>query len=217
MPGRRPPKRRDLHWAAYLWPGLPHLWLRGSWAGLALALGFTVLANVTAVTVCVYPELLAPRLKLACGGVTIAIWLAALVETRSELRRIAARRQAELAGIESEEDLADKQSAETADRKFIECQTAYLRGDWITTERGLLDLLTGSPGDIQARLLLATLWRRQGRNPEAAAQLRRLERLEAARPWGQEIESERKRLEPTPTASPSDPPHQDCPPKNAAA
>ncbi|MEM6798074.1 MAG: hypothetical protein AAF589_01045, partial [Planctomycetota bacterium] len=71
---RRTVERR-LHWAAYLWPGLPHLWNEGSWAGLALALGFTVLLNASVLSVAVWPEWLPERVKLACGLTTALVWL----------------------------------------------------------------------------------------------------------------------------------------------
>ena len=45
-----------MHWTAYLWPGLPHLWIRGSWAGLAVAVGFMALANTMLLASFVYRE-----------------------------------------------------------------------------------------------------------------------------------------------------------------
>ncbi len=184
-------RHRRMHWAAYLWPGLPHLWLRGSWAGLALAVGFAVLLNVTAVSTWVYPEWLAPRLKLACGGATLLVWIVALVETRGELRRLSQRREAESAGTTPREEAVEQQRADEADRRFVDAQQNYLRGDWIGTERLLLELLRGRPEDVEARLLLATVWRRQNRRREAAGQLRKLDRMEAAGAWRMEIETER--------------------------
>ncbi len=186
-----------MHWVAYLWPGLPHLWLRGSIAGLALAIAFTVLLNVTAVATMVYPEWLAPRLKLACGGATLLVWIVALLETRAELRRVGARREAEAAGMTPEEDALAQRRTEQADERFIGAQQNYLRGDWLGTERALLELLRHEPEDVEGRLLLATLWRRQNRRREAEGQLRRLARMEAARVWSTEIEFERSRLSPT--------------------
>ncbi|QDU87876.1 hypothetical protein Pla175_12430 [Pirellulimonas nuda] len=184
-------KHRRMHWATYLWPGLPHLWLRGSWAGLALAIGFTVLLNVTAVSIWVYPEWLAPRLKLACSGATLLVWVVALVETRGELRRLSERREAESAGTTPREEAVARQRAEEADRRFADAQQDYLRGDWIAAERLLLELLRCRPEDVEGRLLLATVWRRQNRRREAAGQLRKLDRMEAAGGWRMEIENER--------------------------
>lgn len=49
-------------------------------------------------------------------------------------------------------------------------------------------------GDVQARLLLATLLRRTKRWPEAREQLETLSRLEAAANWEFEIADELERL-----------------------
>jgi hypothetical protein len=109
-----------LHWSAYLWPGLPQVWLRGSYVGLALAIGFTALANVLLVATLAWDE-----------------WL---------------------------------------------------------PQRTLLELLRHDGRDAEARLLLATLWRHEGRFDAASDQLDRLARLETATPWRQEIEWERERI-----------------------
>ena len=94
MPAKRP-RRRHVHWIAYLWPGLPHLWIRGSVAGLSLALAFSVLLNVLILATLVWPEWLDLRLTFGCGLCAAVLWLAALWETRRELRRIAEARLAE--------------------------------------------------------------------------------------------------------------------------
>ena len=50
--------------------------------------------------------------------------------------------------------------------------------------------------------MLATLWRHQQRPEEALRQLDRLERLEAADNWRNEIAAEREKLQPTTLALP---------------
>jgi len=74
---------------------------------------------------------------------------------------------------------------------FREAQQRYLENDWVATEQLLLKLLKQDARDIESRLMLATLWRHQGRGEEALRQLNRLERLEAASIWKHEIEAER--------------------------
>ena len=44
------------------------------------------------------------------------------------------------------------------------------------------------------RLMLATLWRHEGRTDAASRELDRLERLETAAPWRYEIACERERI-----------------------
>lgn len=191
--GRRNP-RRTVHWAAYLWPGLPHLWIAGSWAGLILALSFTLLFNLLLLTTFVWTEWLPWRVQLGCAAILGAIWIAALVETRLELGRIAARR------AQLPDGAADGTSAATqldevanrhADSMLREAQAAYLAGNWIEAERTLQELVRLDRRDMEGQLLLATLWRHNGRLDDAKCQLDRLERLEDAATWEFEIGRER--------------------------
>jgi hypothetical protein len=175
-----------LHWSAYLWPGLPQVWLRGSYVGLALAIGFTALANVLFVATLAWDEWLPPRARaIGLGGLGV-IWLLALVEGRAEWRRLLA----ELSGDAPVEPVPSPRS----DQLFRDAQVAYLAGDWVSAERTLLELLRHDGRDAEARLLLATLWRHEGRFDAASDQLDRLARLETAAPWREEIEWERERI-----------------------
>ncbi len=175
-----------MHWLAHLWPGLPHLWNRGSWAGLILAVGFTVLLNVLLVATLVWTEWMAPKARLVGYGVLTVIWFLAWLESRADWRRYVA----ELAsGDQPTEEPNDR-----SDRLFGEAQRSYLAGDWIKTEQLLRQLLKYDKKDIEARLMLATLWRHLGRTVEASEQLDKLERLEAAEPWRHEIAREKEQL-----------------------
>ncbi|MCA9231228.1 MAG: hypothetical protein KDA57_11285 [Planctomycetales bacterium] len=175
-----------LHWTAYLWPGLPQLWVRGSWAGLAVAVGFTALANILLLASLLYTEWLAGDLRLVGAGTLAAVWLLALWQNRAERLR-------------SLPDLADQTAPEgdsvqppsERDEWFREAQQCYLRDDWVAAEQHLLKLLKCDARDIESRLMLATLWRHQGRGEEALRQLDRLERFEAAETWKYEIAAER--------------------------
>ncbi|MCO6046837.1 hypothetical protein NG895_23305 [Aeoliella sp. ICT_H6.2] len=188
MPSPKPKKRPP--WLAYLWPGLPHLWVEGSWAGLALAIGFTALVNLAIVNLFIWPELMEPRAKWVGGAALFALWVAALWETRGELRRQAERRRA------AEEDRPDPETEQLAlqqaeaDQQLMAAQRSYLAGDWIAAERTLLELIKVNKHDIEAQLLLATLWRHLGRTRHAVRRLGRIARLDAAAPWRFEIEQE---------------------------
>lgn len=105
--------KRRLHWAAYLWPGLPHLWNQGSWAGLVLAVGFTILLNTLILAIFVWPQWLPQQPKLVCGLTVAAIWLAAIWETRGELRRQAARQQPIASGGLEDETAEDENYTRT--------------------------------------------------------------------------------------------------------
>jgi hypothetical protein len=175
-----------LHWSMHLWPGLPQLWTRGSWVGLTLAVGFTALANLLAATTFVWNEWLSTNVRWAALGTLAVVWLLAWVEGRADWRRLVA----ELSASEG----ATVDAAEQSDRWFREAQGAYLAGDWVSTEQTLLKLLKQDPRDAEARLMLATLWRHEGRREAAVEQLDRLALLETAEPWRHEIAQERERI-----------------------
>lgn len=191
---RRSPRRRITPWA-YLWPGLAHAWLRGSWVGLALAIGFTVLLNVTIVSAVAWPAWLPPQVTLACGSVTLLLWIVALFETRGELRRIAAEQEAKETSEAIETQATNEPTTDPLDEQFARAQQQYIRGDWLGAEQTLTDLLRQDREDFAADLLLATMWRRTGRLIEAERKLTSLERREAATPWQLELSRERQRIE----------------------
>lgn len=207
---RRPPRRR-LHWAAYLWPGLPHLWVRGSLAGLTLALAFSVLLNVLVLATLVWPAWLEPRLKFGCAVVALGLWIAALWETRGELRRLAALREAS----EQQDEPESEETPEPNDLLLQQAQTSYLRGDWLEAERPLRAAIRADRDDFEARFWLVSVLRNSGRLRQAERWLRRLERLDAAAPWRHELQDERRRIErqlaPPETATPENS-EEDAPP-----
>lgn len=176
-----------MHWVAYLWPGLPHLWINGSLAGLSLALAFSVLMNVLILAVLVWPEWLELRLKVACGIGATLLWLAALWETRGELRRLAARHELE----EQENETKTLEEIEHPnDQRLRDAQHSYLQGDWVRTEQILRKAVRTDRRDVEASLWYATLLCRTGRLRPAARRLKRLMRLDNAIPWRYEIEQE---------------------------
>lgn len=163
---------------AYLWPGLPWLWARGSWSALAVAVGFAALVNLALLSSLVWSELLAPSVRTACWAAVVAIWGSSATLCYGWDRR----RQA-----------ADGQSG-PADRCLEEALDHYLKGNWFEAERVLVGLLRQDPRDVDARLMIATLLRHTGRLDEAARQLDQLQRLEDACKWELEIGREREFL-----------------------
>jgi hypothetical protein len=185
---RRPavPQPR-LHWCAYLWPGLPQVWLRGSWVGLILAVGFTAIANVLLAATLVWEEWLPARGRwIGLAGLAV-IWVVAWIEGRAEWRRLIAQWKE---GAEESDNLPDP----VREQGYREAQTAYLAADWVSAERRLLELLRYDARDAEARLLLATLWRHEDRHEAALRELDVLERLETAAAWAFEIATERERI-----------------------
>lgn len=186
----RPKPRRRLPWAAYLWPGLPHLWIRGSLAGLTLALAFSVLLNVLVLATLVWPAWLESRLKFACAITALGLWIAALWETRGELRRLAIERESR----ESSDENPVLAITQGNDELLIKAQACYLQGNLPEAERSLRTAIRLDRDDFEARFWLVSVLRCSGRLDQAERMLRRVERLDAARTWRHEINDERQRL-----------------------
>jgi tetratricopeptide (TPR) repeat protein len=171
---------------------LPHLWVRGSLAGLTLALAFSVLLNVLVLATLVWPAWLESRLKVACAATAVVLWLAALWETRGELRRLAAERDA---AEKAADDEVTEPTIPRNDRLLSEAQTSYLTGDWLTAERKLREAIRRDRDDFEARFWLVSVLRSAGRHRHAQRLLRRVERLDAAVAWRHEIADEHRRLD----------------------
>ncbi len=184
-------RMRRIQKAAYFWPGLPQLWIGGSWAGLLVAVGFTALANVLLLATLVFDAWLPSRMLLAGYSVLAVVWLAVRWQSRAERQALCL----DVTEDEAMDDEATDQSPAERDLLFREAQGHYLSNDWVATEQVLLKLLKQDARDVESRLMLATLWRHQGRGAEALRQLDRLERLEAAETWQHEIAAERSAID----------------------
>ncbi len=164
---------RKTAWTIYLWPGLPQLWLDGAFAGLVMAVGCGALLNLLLLSSLVWSELLTVGQLRAGWAAAGSLWLiAAVVSVRGQ------RRRATLAQTPAVGDL------------FQAAVSEYLRGHWYEAEALLSRLLAANVGDIEARLMSATLLRRTRRYAEAKTQLKSLERLDGAARWSEEIAQE---------------------------
>ncbi len=161
----------------YLWPGLPQMWLHGSWSGLAVALGAAVLLDVLLLVSFGWTELIGSGIRNILWPIFAVAWIAAVFWSRRRCRR-----QAVAAGAEREED------------SFHQALDHYLKGDNYQAEQILAGLLRRNVRDLDARLMLATLLRRTGRVDEAAQHLDMLGCFEGAEKWEQEMREERDRL-----------------------
>jgi tetratricopeptide (TPR) repeat protein len=182
---------------AYFWPGLPQLWLRGSWAGLVIAVGFTALINLLILATCVFHEWIPLEYQLGGGAIVAASWFVGWWQSRRAESAQASPAQLTTETNENESastgnSPAVGQTIDRGEQLYRDAQQAYLRGDWVAAEQLLLKLLKLDDRDAEARLMLATLWRHQGRHREATRQLDKLSRLEAADPWQHEIAVERQ-------------------------
>jgi hypothetical protein len=168
---------RRMPWCFNLWPGLPQMWLHGSWSGLGVALGAAVLLDALLAVSFGWTELIGSGVRSILWPISAAAWIAAVVWSRRECRR-----QAVVASPEREED------------SFADALDHYLKGDNYQTEQILEGLLRRNVRDLDARLMLATLLRRAKRLDEATQHLDMLARFEGAEKWEQEIQAERDLL-----------------------
>jgi len=164
---------RRMTWAKYLWPGLPQLWADGAWSGLVLAVGSAVLLNLLLLSTFVWIELLGGKLLAFGWLVAGAVWaVSAGLACLSDKRR------------------RGQHQANSTEHLFRHALGEYLRGNWYEVETLLGRLLRCEPRDVEARLMLATLFRHTRRLPQARQQLLRLERLEGCEKWSLEIGAE---------------------------
>jgi tetratricopeptide (TPR) repeat protein len=156
------------------WPGLPWLWLRGSWGGLVLAVAFAVSLDVAVVTTFIWPDLVELPITAAVWTATAVVWLVSTVSA--------------LAAFPP--PLATPAPA-AVDPLFVKARDAYLARDFIAAETRLRELLEQAPTDGEAQLLLATLLRRAGRLAEARDALEKLSASDAGSRWRAAILAER--------------------------
>ncbi len=166
-----------LRYLTLAWPGLPWLWLRGSRAGLVLALAFAVSLDIAVVTTFIWSDLVELPITVAVWAGVGVIWLASTVSGAAAFPPPLARAKA-----------AD------VDPFYVKARDAYLARDWVAAETRLRELLELAPTDGEAQLLLATLLRRVGRLAEARDALEKLSASDTGIRWRRAIATERERI-----------------------
>jgi hypothetical protein len=160
-----------------VWPGLPWLWLRGSIAGLVLALAFAITCDVALVTTFIWPDLVELPFTLAVWTAIAVVWLVSTVSAAAAFPPSLAR-----------------PPAAEVDPLFVRARDAYLARDWLAAETRLREVLVMSPTDGEAQLLLGTLLRRVGRLDEARDALGKLSASDAGSRWRTAIAAELDRV-----------------------
>ncbi len=168
---------RRMPWCFYLWPGLPQMWLHGNWSGLVIALGAAALLDVLLLISFGWTELIGESLRNILWPIFAVAWIAAIVWSRRQCRR-----QVVVESLERKED------------PFHEALDHYLKGDNYQAEQILEGLLRRNVRDLDARLMLATLLRRDKRLDEATEHLDILGCFEGGEKWELEIQQERNLL-----------------------
>lgn len=157
------------------WPGLPRLWLCGDWMSLAIALAFGGVLNLLLVSACSRPEWLP-------WPVDVLVWLAVAVFWLVSF----ARAYRHWPQLERPLHAVDDRGL------FLKAQSEYLQGHWFEAETALNDLVQHSHRDVEARLMLATLYRHTKRFDAAINELDEIERFDGAAKWQSEVAAERQ-------------------------
>ncbi len=173
------------HSAAAVWPGLARLWLRGETGGLLTAVAFALLLNLALITTFVWPQLLSRQLPewlvpAMAWFAVVCFWVAGL---RAGIEVVAAMRGATIP--------ADAESTTL----LRQAQLDYLKGHLIEAESRLATLLSRTPGDVEAWLLLASVQRRTRRPAEARQSLAKLAELSGSVVWSEEVNRELAKIQ----------------------
>lgn len=187
------------------WPGLAQLWLRGSYPALFWAIGFSILLNLALVSTFLWPALLGDTFPVIAWPILFCIWLGStlislrMIDELSVPPQMAAEQERsgfsdEIVG-KTDNDCQSDSTGEISHTLFNRAQREYLRGHWSETESLLKARLNQTERDIEASLLLATLYRREDRFDEALSQLTQIEKFDDSVHWRFEIDRERQLIE----------------------
>jgi len=177
-------------WVYCIWPGLAQLWNKGAVAGLVLAVGFAVLLNMALVVSFGWTEVVSSSAKTITWIVVLLVWLVAGAASYLQLRGEAVK------ASKRNNNVSDPDETATDDNQlFVAATSEYLQGNWYEVERLLEELLCRDSGDVEARLMWATMCRHTGRLEEARRRLDELSLRERAEVWSVEIENERELIE----------------------
>ena len=160
------------------WPGLAQAWWRGSFAGLMAALAFGWGLCILLVATFIWPDWFYHWVVSLGWFAMLTFWLIASVRSHWHFGQL----QADAGPV-------------AGDSRFAQAQTEYLRGNWFEAESLLLAILTDTPRDAEAHLLLAGVHRQTRRWSAAFRRLDQLELLDTAARWTFEIRRERQLIE----------------------
>ena len=155
-----------------LWPGLPQLWLRGCWWGLSYAVTFTVLVNFVLAATFLWSNWVGWGIVAIGWFGAFSIWFV--------FASISVWYSSRLDG------------EQTNDLPYREAQQKYLSRDWLEAEAILEKLLRRDSLDVDAHMMMATIYRRTNRWDQSRRVFRTLEGIEHSRKWQLEIQQERE-------------------------
>ena len=168
-----------MQWKAMLvcfWPGLKETWAGASWLAFAWCTGLALGCNLCLAGTFLWPTSLPPVVIPVAWFAVAMVWILGVWR---ELRCY-----------------SPAWASDTGDPGLFNlAQAEYLKGHGFEAQELLVRSLEQSPEDVDARLLLASLFRRTRQWDSAQETLARLELSARADKWRLEIEIERKLIE----------------------
>lgn len=173
-------------WITCCWPGLSQLWLRGQWRGLVIATLFALVVNSGLAATFVWPQWWP---AIWCQAIWCGLSISWLIMAVRSYSFVASYRKTAIInklGVSSGEQPHDY---------FVQAQGEYLKRNWFEAEQWLSKATASNPYDIDALLLLITLYRHTGRHEEAKQVLQHVNTLENTQKWYWELQREGKLLD----------------------
>lgn len=160
------------------WPGLARAWWRGSLSGLCAALSFGWGLCILMLATFVWPNWFQTWLVAVCWLAMLVFWLVESIRSHWQLGQL----HADAGPV-------------PGDNRFAQAQAEYLRGNWFDAESLLHSILTDTPRDAEAQLLLVGVLRHSRRWAAAFRRLDQLELLDTSSRWTFEIRRERQLIQ----------------------
>lgn len=171
-----------------LWPGLPGLFRYGRWSFLIVALAFAFVLDGFLFLNFFWTEYLTPTQRNIGLLVLLGVWFCLGIIANQRMKWFENMRCSDLKS-----------------QKYNDVILHYLQGNWFETEFTLKAILKKNPQDVDALLMLATLFRHTKRSEEAIQTLLLAKKMEESRKWYFEIETELSRLKPSDLTSETGP------------
>lgn len=173
-------------WITCCWPGLPQLWLRGQWRGLVTALTFAVLVNLGLAATFIWPQWWPVGwCQVLWGGLGLTWCITAIHSCRF------------VAGWKNSTTISTDRdwTRQNEDDYFSRAQAHYLKQNWFEAEQCLSSAVSVNAHDVDAFLMLISLFRHTGRHQEAKEVLQHVNTLETNGKWNWELKREQELLD----------------------